>query len=88
VGLKGVHIGLTVTDPAASADWYENVFGAQRMMEDENAVFFMIPDDLILGLLRHEGTRSDDRFSHERVGLDHFAVHCGDRAELEKWEAD
>src|SRR5256885_16638247 len=39
----------------------------------------------LLGLHQHETAAPDERFSEYRVGLDHLAFGCTDRATLEKW---
>jgi catechol 2,3-dioxygenase-like lactoylglutathione lyase family enzyme len=36
-------------------------------------------------LHQHAKPASDERFSEYRVGLDHVAFGCADRAELETW---
>jgi glyoxylase I family protein len=91
MGIQGTHVALTVSDLDRSASWYQDLFGGQEMFRGNDGVsdvaIYAIPDNLLLGLRRHEGTQSGDRFSHERCGLDHFAMHVADRTDLEKWMA-
>jgi len=39
----------------------------------------------VIGLHQHAKPAPDERFSEFRVGLDHLAFGCADRAELERW---
>ena len=39
----------------------------------------------LVGLHQHAKPAPDERFSELRVGLDHVAFGCADRAELERW---
>jgi catechol-2,3-dioxygenase len=39
----------------------------------------------LLGLHQHAKPAPDERFSEFRVGLDHVAFGCADRAELQSW---
>ena len=90
MAIQGTHIALTVSDLDRSASWYNDLFGGQEMFRGNDGVsdvaIYAIPDNLLLGLRSHEGTASGDRFSHERCGLDHFAMHVADRTDLEKWQ--
>jgi glyoxylase I family protein len=91
MGLQGTHITLTVSDLDRSATWYQELFGGQELFRGNDGVsdivLYAIPDNLLLALRRHAGTQPGDRFSHERCGLDHFAMHVTDRTDLEKWQA-
>ncbi len=41
----------------------------------------------LVGLHEHPTTEPDDTFSEFRIGLDHIAFGCPDRAALSKWES-
>ena len=83
------HLALTVTDPRASIEWYEKVFGGARVpMTDEPGhlvIGLLTPDGFFIGLQGHGATEKGDRFSEFRVGLDHVAFRCADRAAVEEW---
>jgi glyoxylase I family protein len=83
------HLALTVTDPRASIEWYEKVFGGARVpMTDEPGhlvIGLLTPDGFFIGLQGHGATEKGDRFSEFRVGLDHVAFRCVDRAAVEEW---
>ena len=46
---------------------------------------YLVGDDTLIGLHQHTMLAPDERFSEFRVGLDHVAFGCADRAELKKW---
>ena len=87
------HIALTVRDMAASAEWYQRVFGLQMLRRygaDEagtpRILLFDPSSFFAVGLCQPEdGT--DGPFDHRRVGLDHFAFKVADEAELDAWTA-
>ena len=88
--LEGInHIALTVTDLAVSRAWYEKLFDAAVMWEEESPpghmmlVLFVPP--LAIGLHTHDATQAGDRFAESRIGLDHFAFEVADRAALDAW---
>jgi glyoxylase I family protein len=82
------HLGLTVRDVSASADWYESVLGFRRVGS------FEAPDGARRKVfLRHDGLRTrlgltehrdgdPSAFDETRVGLDHLAFGV---ASLDGW---
>ena len=85
------HLGLTVLDVEASAAWYCEVLGFERVGEfhtpdGERDKVFLRHDALgaRLGLTQH---RSGDRspFDETRVGLDHLSFSVSSVEELETW---
>jgi catechol-2,3-dioxygenase len=46
---------------------------------------YLLGNNTLFGLHQHDRPAPDERFSEFRVGLDHVAFGCADRAELEKW---
>lgn|GEM_PF-352016 len=85
------HLGLTVRDAEASAAWYADVLGFQRVGEFDSPdgarrkVFLRHTGlNARLGLTEHRGG-SHDLFDETRVGLDHLAFAVSDSAELEEW---
>ncbi|MET7565663.1 VOC family protein [Streptomyces sp. NPDC005479] len=86
------HIALTVTDLPTSVDWYRQLLGSEPVLNEDTGSFhhavFALDGGTLLGLHAHPSgaAASGDRFDERRVGLDHVAFGCADRAELEKWQ--
>ena len=84
------HVALTVRDLSVSVPWYEALFDAAPVLdEDTDADFhhtvYMIGNGTLIGLHQHAKVAPAEKFSEFRVGLDHVSFGCADRAELEKW---
>lgn len=86
------HVAVTVTSCDASSPWYEALFGAPPVLDEDTGPFrhvvWALPGGTLIGIHEHHG-KSDraDSFSEFRVGLDHLSFHCATRAELVEWEA-
>jgi glyoxylase I family protein len=83
------HVALTVRDLSVSVPWYQALFDAQPVLDEDtdpdfHHTVYLIGNTLI-GLHQHAEPAPDERFSEFRVGLDHVAFGCADRAELESW---
>jgi catechol 2,3-dioxygenase-like lactoylglutathione lyase family enzyme len=83
------HVALTVRDLAVSVPWYEAVFEAQPVLDEDTDPDFhhtvYLLGGTLLGLHQHGTPAPAEPFSEFRVGLDHVAFGCADRGELEKW---
>ena len=84
------HVALTVRDLAVSIPWYEALLGGQPVLDEDtdpnmHHTVYLIGNGMLLGLHQHDTPAPAERFSEYRVGLDHVAFGCADRAELEKW---
>jgi catechol 2,3-dioxygenase-like lactoylglutathione lyase family enzyme len=85
------HTSLTVTDLAASAEWYQRLFGLEHVLTEKHeggyAYVFLQPETkLFFGLHEHEAN-DGKQFHESRTGLDHLCFSVTDRAELVEWEA-
>jgi glyoxylase I family protein len=86
------HLGLTVRNAEASAEWYSTVLGFFRAgdyvsPDGARRKVFLRHDrlDVRLGLCQH--SRSDDStFDETRPGLDHLAFAVDSLDELMEWE--
>jgi glyoxylase I family protein len=86
----GHHVGFTVRDADASAQWYADLLGMQEVLRgDDETVRFRVlahPESgWVLGV-RQYPEHADGRFDEFRTGLDHFAFGVDSRSELEAWE--
>ena len=84
------HVALTVKDLSSSVPWYEKLFGSKPLMESDEGTFrhavFMIGGGTIVGLHQFPDLADDSPFNERRIGLDHLAFACANRAELEQWQ--
>ena len=84
------HVALTVRDLSASVPWYQALFGAQPVIDEDtdpdmHHTVYLLGNGTLVGLHQHGSPASPDAFSEFNVGLDHVAFGCGDRGELEAW---
>ncbi len=85
------HVAITVRDLSVSVPWYEELFDADPVIDEDtdadlHHTVFMIGNHTLVGLHQHGTAAPAEPFSEFRVGLDHVAFGCADRSELEKWE--
>ena len=88
------HFSPTVRDLEASVEWYQKVFGLDRVpvtfphyeREDSGyAVLLVDPNSgLAIGLHTNKGNDGEP-FDERRTGLDHIGFNVSSRAELERW---
>jgi glyoxylase I family protein len=84
------HVALTVRSCEASKPWYEALFGAAPVLDENTGPWhhtvWELPGGTLVGIHEHPGlTPEDDVFSEYRIGLDHVAFHCATRADLVSW---
>jgi catechol 2,3-dioxygenase-like lactoylglutathione lyase family enzyme len=89
------HVALTVTNLAASRDWYRRLLDADPVIDEDvpalpghhkgfHHTIFVLPSGFILALHAHHATDRANRSDELRPGLDHIGFSCGDRGELER----
>jgi glyoxylase I family protein len=86
------HVALTVRDMSVSVPWYEDLFDADPVLDEDTEpnfhhTVFMVGNGMLVGLHQHATPAPAEKFSEFRVGLDHVSFGCADRDELEKWAA-
>ena len=82
------HVALTVTDLDRSVPWYEQLFGAAPVLDEDTGPFRHVVWSIgqtLIGLHQFPDGRTE-AFDERRVGLDHVAFACATHAELEDWE--
>jgi len=83
------HVALTVRDLSVSVPWYQALFDAQPVLDEDTDPDFhhtvYLLGNTLVGLHQRAEPAPDERFSEFRVALDHVASGCADRAELESW---
>lgn len=84
------HIDFSVSDAEASARWYCEVLGLQRLRRADLEHRIMIvlqhaPTGLVIGLNEHKVVPVP-RFDDRNMGLDHIGFSVAERADLDAWE--
>src|SRR3954452_5049415 len=82
------HVALTVRDLAVSVPWYEMLFEAEPVIDEDtdpdlHHTVYLLGNGTLIGLHQHGTAAPPERFSEFRVGLDHVAFGCADREDLE-----
>ncbi|MGH9275437.1 MAG: VOC family protein [Acidimicrobiales bacterium] len=85
------HVALTVRDLSVSVPWYQALFGSEPVLNEDTEPDFhhtvYLMGGTLIGLHQHKTPAPPEEFSEFRVGLDHVAFGCANRAELEQWAA-
>ena len=83
------HVALTVSDLDRSVPWYQQLFDAEPVLDEDTGPFRHVVwsvGSTLVGL--HQFPDGEPAtFDERRTGLDHLAFACADRTELERWEA-
>jgi catechol 2,3-dioxygenase-like lactoylglutathione lyase family enzyme len=99
LGLKGAsmpefpavaHVAVTVNDLEKSRPWYNALFGAEPVLDEDTGPFHHVVwllGGTLFGIHQHQDPSSSDAFDELRPGLDHVAFGCANRGELETWQA-
>jgi glyoxylase I family protein len=84
------HVALTVRDLDVSVPWYESLFDAKPVLDEDtdpdfHHTVYMIGNGTLIGLHQHGAPAPNGSFSEYRVGLDHVSFGCANQSDLEKW---
>jgi catechol 2,3-dioxygenase-like lactoylglutathione lyase family enzyme len=84
------HVAVTVNDLSISRPWYEKLFDAKAVLDEDTGIFhhvvWMLDGGTLFGIHTHPKMDSGDAFSELRPGLDHVGFGVANRAALEEWE--
>jgi glyoxylase I family protein len=85
------HVALTVTDLAQSRPWYQELFGAPPVIDEDTGPFqhavWVLGGQTLVGIHQFPDLHGSEPFDERRLGLDHLAFACANRAELEQWQS-
>lgn len=77
------HLALRVTDFERSKDFYLNTLGFKAILDKPGFCIFQAGNTAIAILGPENGTPQDEKFNPFRVGLDHLAIGCESKEDLE-----
>ena len=83
------HVAVTVKDLTVSRPWYQQLIGADPVLDEDTGAFYHVVwkiGETLLGIHQHPKLESSEPCSELRPGLDHVAFGVANRAELEAWE--
>ena len=84
------HVTLTVSDLNRSIPWYERVFDTKVVLDEEPGPFrravWRVGGRALVGFNQFPDPADTLPFNERRVGLDHLALGCSSRSELEAWK--
>ena len=85
------HVALTVSDLERSVPWYQQLFDADPILDEDTGPFrhvvWLLGGQTLIGLHQFPDLADALAFDERRIGLDHVAFSCGGRGDLEAWEA-
>jgi catechol 2,3-dioxygenase-like lactoylglutathione lyase family enzyme len=86
------HVALTVRDLSVSVPWYQALFDAEPVIDEDtdpdmHHTVYLLGGGTLIGLHQHQTPAPAGDFSEYNVGLDHLAFGLASRAELEQWAA-
>lgn len=84
------HVAVTVSDLGRSVPWYERLFDAAPVLDEDTGPFhhvvWMLGSGTLYGIHQHANPASTEAFSELRPGLDHVGFGVASRGELEEWQ--
>ena len=83
------HVAVTVSDLNKSRPWYQTLFDAAPVLDEDTGPWHHVVwllGGTLFGIHQHSNPSSSEAFDELRPGLDHVGFHCASRAELEEWE--
>jgi glyoxylase I family protein len=84
------HVALTVSDLDRSIPWYQTLFDAEPVLDEDTGPFrhvVWLVGQTLVGLHQFPDLASSEPFNERSIGLDHLAFACANRSELVEWEA-
>lgn len=85
------HVAVTVSDLDTSVPWYERLFDAKPILNEDTGLFrhavWNLSGQTLFALNQFPDPVDGSRFNERHVGLDHIAFACADRVEIEHWHS-
>jgi glyoxylase I family protein len=84
------HVALTVSDLDRSVPWYERLFDAQPVLDEDTGPFrhvvWLVGGQTLVGLHQFWDPFDAQDFNERNIGLDHLAFQCASRDDLSAWQ--
>ena len=83
------HVAVTVSDLDRSRQWYNALFGAAPVLDEDTGPWHHVVwllGNTLFGIHKHP-SGSAEAFEEFRPGLDHVGFGCANRGELEQWQS-
>jgi catechol-2,3-dioxygenase len=85
------HVALTVSSLERSIPWYSALFDSKPVMDEDTGPFhhvvWLLGGQTLVGIHQFPDPAGNESFNERKIGLDHVAFACANRAELGEWEA-
>ncbi len=85
------HVALTVSSLERSVPWYNALFDSKPVMDEDTGPFhhvvWLLGGQTLVGIHQFPDPAGSESFNERKIGLDHLAFACANRAELGEWEA-
>jgi glyoxylase I family protein len=84
------HVAVTVSDLDRSRAWYQRLFDAEPVLDENTGPFHHVVwmvGGTLLGIHLHASPSGSEPMDELRPGLDHIAFGCANRSELESWQS-
>jgi catechol-2,3-dioxygenase len=84
------HVALTVSDLSVSAPWYQELIGAEPVLDEHTDagyrhVVWSFENGTLFGIHQHDSGIEEGKFTEFHAGLDHVGFGCASRDELQDW---
>jgi catechol-2,3-dioxygenase len=83
------HLAVTVRDLDKRAPWYERLFNARPVLDEDTGPFrhvvWHLGGQILFALNQFPNPVNDSKFDERQVGLDHVALACADRTSFKNW---
>jgi catechol-2,3-dioxygenase len=85
------HVALTVSSLERSVPWYAALFDSKPVLDEDTGPFhhvvWLVGGQTLVGIHQFPDPAGSEPFNERKIGLDHLAFTCANRAELAEWEA-
>lgn len=84
------HVALTVSSLERSVPWYGALFDSKPVLDEDTGPFHHVVwllGQTLVGIHQFPDPAGNEPFNERKIGLDHLAFACANRAELAEWES-